>query len=74
MTEIVRPVAILGGSRIPFARSNTAYVDASNQDMLTAAFASVVDRFRLKGEQVGEVAAGAVIKHSRDWNLTREAA
>ena len=74
MTEIVRPVAILGGSRIPFARSNTAYVDASNQDMLTAAFASVVDRFGLKGEQVGEVAAGAVIKHSRDWNLTREAA
>jgi len=74
MTEIVRPVAILGGSRIPFARSNTAYVDASNQDMLTAAFASVVDKFGLKGEQVGEVAAGAVIKHSRDWNLTREAA
>jgi acetyl-CoA C-acetyltransferase len=74
MTEIVRPVAILGGSRIPFARSNTAYVDASNQDMLTAAFAGLIGKFALKGETLGEVAAGAVIKHSRDWNLTREAA
>jgi len=74
MTEIVRPVAILGGARIPFARSYTAYVDASNQDMLTAAFVALIAKFDLKGETLGEVAAGAVIKHSRDWNLTREAA
>ena len=74
MPEATRPVAVVGGARIPFARSNTAYVDASNQDMLTAALKALVDKFGLKGETVGEVAAGAVIKHSRDWNLTREAA
>jgi acetyl-CoA C-acetyltransferase len=67
-----RPVAILGGARIPFARANGAYNEASNQDMLTAALTGLVDKFALKGERVGEVAAGAVIKHSRDWNLARE--
>ena len=65
-------VAILGGARIPFARANGAYGDASNQDMLTAALKALVDRYALKGERLGEVAAGAVIKHSRDWNLARE--
>ena len=74
MPDAVRPVAVVGGARIPFARSNTAYADASNQDMLTAALIALVDKFGLKGETVGEVAAGAVIKHSRDWNLTRESA
>jgi len=74
MTDSLRRVAILGGARIPFARSNTAYVEASNQDMLTAALKALVDRFGLRGETVGEVAAGAVIKHSRDWNLARESA
>src|SRR5947207_1383824 len=67
-------VAILGGARIPFARANGAYADASNQDMLTAALRALVERFALKGERLGEVAAGAVIKHSRDWNLARESA
>src|SRR3954462_80487 len=65
-------VAIVGGGRIPFARANGAYNDASNQDMLTAAMRSLVERYGLKAERVGEVAAGAVIKHSRDWNLARE--
>ena len=65
-------VAIVGGARIPFARANGAYNEASNQDMLTAALRALVERFGLKGERVGEVAAGAVIKHSRDWNLARE--
>src|SRR5437660_5381386 len=65
-------IAILGGARIPFARANGAYNEASNQDMLTAALKALVDRFALKGEKLGEVAAGAVIKHSRDWNLARE--
>ena len=68
----LRRVAILGGSRIPFARSNTAYAELSNQDMLTAAIQGLVDRFDLHGERLGEVAAGAVLKHSRDINLTRE--
>ena len=67
-----RKVAIVGGSRIPFARSNTAYSTKSNQEMLTAAFKGVVDKFQLHGEVLGEVAAGAVLKHSRDFNLCRE--
>ncbi|HKS99218.1 MAG TPA: acetyl-CoA C-acetyltransferase [Rugosimonospora sp.] len=72
MVSEVRRVAILGGNRIPFARSNGPYATASNQDMLTAALDGLVARFGLAGEQVGEVAAGAVLKHSRDFNLTRE--
>ncbi|MEA3191674.1 MAG: acetyl-CoA C-acetyltransferase [Betaproteobacteria bacterium] len=72
MANIPRRVAVLGGARIPFARANSAYVEASNQDMLTAAFRFLVDKYSLKNERVGEVAAGAVIKHSRDWNLARE--
>ncbi len=67
-----RPVAILGGRRIPFCRSHTAYVDANNQDLLTAAIAGVVNAYELKGQTLGDVAAGAVIKHSKDWNLARE--
>ena len=69
----LRRVAILGGMRIPFARSNTAYAESSNQDMLTAAMRALVEKFGLDGEPVGEVGAGAVIKHPRDWNLAREA-
>jgi acetyl-CoA C-acetyltransferase len=68
----VRRVAIIGGNRIPFARSNTAYASASNEDMLTFTLQGLIDRFNLHGERLGEVAAGAVIKHSRDFNLTRE--
>ena len=68
-----RRAAILGGNRIPFARANGTYARASNQDMLTTALEGLVARFGLAGERVGEVAAGAVIKHSRDFNLTREA-
>ncbi|MER7006891.1 acetyl-CoA C-acetyltransferase [Dactylosporangium sp. NPDC000555] len=65
-------VAVVGGNRIPFARSGSAYATASNQDMLTAAIDGLVARFGLAGERLGEVAAGAVLKHSRDFNLTRE--
>jgi acetyl-CoA C-acetyltransferase len=68
----VRRVAIVGGNRIPFARSNGRYATASNQDMLTSALNGLVARFGLAGEVLGEVAAGAVLKHSRDFNLTRE--
>lgn len=68
----VKRVAIIGGNRIPFARSNTAYSKLSNQELLTAALRGLVDRFGLEGKRMGEVAAGAVIKHSRDFNLTRE--
>ena len=72
MNSQTRRVAVIGGNRIPFARSNTAYADASNQEMLTAAIDGLVTRFGLEGERVGEVVAGAVLKHSRDFNLTRE--
>src|SRR5881275_1948870 len=69
---MARRVAILGGNRIPFARANGAYAHASNQDMLTAALDGLVARFGLSGQRLGEVVAGAVLKHSRDYNLTRE--
>ncbi len=65
-------VAIVAGARIPFARAHTHYGELGNQEMLTAVLKSLVQRFSLEGERVGEVAAGAVIKHSRDWNLARE--
>ena len=68
----VKRAAVLGGNRIPFARSNGPYSEASNQDMLTAALDGLVARFNLQGERVGEVVAGAVLKHARDFNLTRE--
>ena len=67
-----RQAAIVGGNRIPFARSNSKYAQASNQDMLTATLDGLVARFGLQGKQLGEVVAGAVLKHSRDFNLTRE--
>jgi acetyl-CoA C-acetyltransferase len=67
-----RKVAVIGGNRIPFVKSNAQYAEASNQQMLTAALKGLVDRYNLRGERLGEVAAGAVIKHSRDFNLTRE--
>ena len=72
MNESTRPVHVLAGNRIPFARSNGAYAKASNQDMLTAAIEGLVERHSLAGERLGEVAAGAVLKHARDFNLTRE--
>ena len=68
----VRRVAIVGGSRTPFARSHGAYAREGNAEMLTAALQGVVSRFGLDGVRLGEVAAGAVIKHSRDFNLARE--
>ena len=67
-----RRVAVVGGNRIPFARSNTFYATASNQEMLTAAIDGLVTRYGLQGERLGEVVAGAVLKHARDFNLTRE--
>lgn len=68
-----RRAVVVGGNRIPFARAGGPYLRASNKDMLTAALDGLVARFGLAGERVGEVAAGAVLKHSRDFNLTREA-
>lgn len=67
-----RSAYVLGGNRIPFARAGGPYAHASNQDMLTAALDGLVARYGLQGERIGEVAAGAVLKHSRDFNLTRE--
>ncbi|MGF6832123.1 acetyl-CoA C-acetyltransferase [Paenarthrobacter sp. TE4293] len=68
-----RAAVIVGGNRIPFARTGGPYVKSSNQDMLTAALDGLIARFGLQDERIGEVAAGAVLKHSRDFNLTREA-
>ena len=67
-----RNAVIVGGNRIPFGKAGGAYASASNQDMLTAALDGLIARFGLSGQRVGEVAAGAVLKHSRDFNLTRE--
>ena len=67
-----RRVAIVGGVRIPFVRGNGAYGGVGNQEMLTATFRGVVDRYGLKGQRLDDVAAGAVMKHSSQWNLTRE--
>ena len=67
-----RRVAIVGGLRIPFARSHGPYAGADNQELLTASLRALVERFHLQGERLGDVIAGAVIKHSKDYNLTRE--
>src|SRR5689334_139231 len=68
-----RPVAILGGVRIPFCRQNTAYADVGNLGMSVRTLGAVVEKFGLQGQQLGEVAMGAVLKHSSDWNIGREA-
>jgi acetyl-CoA C-acetyltransferase len=69
----LRRVAVLGGSRIPFCRSHTAYAELSNLDMLTTALGGLVDRFALHGAHIDEVIGGAVVTHAKDWNLAREA-
>ena len=68
-----RRVAVIGGARIPFARAHGAYASVGNQEMLTASLKAVVDKYGLKGERLGDVVAGAVMKHSSQWNLAREA-
>lgn len=73
MTNTLKPVAIVGGLRIPFCRSNSAYAHLSNKQMLSTVLSGMVEKYALKGEALGEVNAGAVITHSRDWNLAREA-
>lgn len=73
MSNMMKPVAIVGGLRIPFCRSNSAYAHISNKQMLSTVLQGLVDKYALTGEALGEVNAGAVITHSRDWNLAREA-
>ncbi len=73
MTGTLRRVAIIGGVRIPFCRSNTLYADLSNLDMMSAALNGLVDKYKLKGVHIDEVVGGAVVTHSKDFNLTREA-
>lgn len=73
MTQKVRRVAVLGGVRIPFCRSNTLYADLSNLDMMIATLGGMVEKFRLAGAHIDEVVGGAVVTHSRDWNIAREA-
>ena len=74
MTKRSRRIAIIGGARIPFCRAHTAYSVQSNQDMMTATLRGLVDKYNLAGETLGDVSLGAVIKHSRDFNLARESA
>jgi len=73
MSDQLRRIAVIGGSRIPFCRSNTVYFEKTNMDLLAAALQGLVDRFDLHGVKIDEVSAGAVTTHSRDWNLAREA-
>lgn len=73
MINLPRPIAVLGGVRIPFCRMNTEYMRLGNLEMLGASIKALVDRYNLKNEILGDVAAGAVMKHSRDWSMTREA-
>lgn len=73
MTNTLRRVAVVGGVRIPFCRSNTLYADLTNLDMMTAALNGLIDRYKLKGVHIDEVVGGAVMTHSKDFNLTREA-
>ncbi len=71
--QTIRPVCVVGGLRIPFCRSGSAYANLSNMKMLSTVLNGIVDKYALEGEQLGEVNAGAVISHSKDWNLAREA-
>ena len=71
-SNAMQPVAIVGGMRLPFCRSNSAYSNLSNKKMLATVLSAIVERYSLAGERLGEVNAGAVISHSRDWNLARE--
>jgi acetyl-CoA C-acetyltransferase len=73
MNDTLRRVAVIGGTRIPFCRSGTLYADLTNLDMMTAALNGLVDRYELKGAHIDELVGGAVVTHSRDWNLAREA-
>lgn len=73
MINLPRPIAVLGGVRIPFCRNNTHYMRLGNLEMLSATLKALVDKYNLKGETLGDAAAGAVMKHSRDWSMTREA-
>ena len=73
MAQTIRPVAIVGSNRIPFCRLFTSYADIGNLEMLTAAVTGLVEKYNLKGEILGDVVAGAVMKHSRDWSMAREA-
>lgn len=73
MSQELRRIAVIGGSRIPFCRSNSFYSEKTNLDMLSATLQGMVDRFGLDGKQLDEVIAGAVTTHAKDWNLAREA-
>src|SRR5262245_64069865 len=73
MEQTLRRVAVIGGVRIPFCRSNTLYADQSNLAMLTATLNGLVDKYDLKGVHIDEAIGGGVVTHSRDWNLAREA-
>src|SRR5690554_6073462 len=70
--QLARPITVVGGVRIPFCRANTAYRSSSNQDMMSAVLRGLVQKYGLQNQRLGDVSLGAVIKHSRDFNLARE--
>ena len=72
-TPTTRRIAVIGGVRIPFCRSNTLYADLSNLEMMTTVLEGLVDKYSLAGVHIDEVTGGAVVTHSKDWNLAREA-
>ncbi|HEX5170988.1 MAG TPA: acetyl-CoA C-acetyltransferase [Cyclobacteriaceae bacterium] len=72
MEKFARKIAVVGYNRIPFARHNTAYINSSNPDMMTTTLNGLIEKYHLKGQRLGEVAGGAVIKHSHEFNLMRE--
>ena len=67
-----RRVGVIGGIRVPFCRSHTAYKHSTNLGMMTATLEALVNKYDLKDQVLGDVALGAVIHHSKDWNLARE--
>ena len=73
MTQTLKRIAVIGGSRIPFCRSNTLYADLSNLEMLTETLNGLIEKYNLNGVHIDEVVGGAVVSHSRDWNIAREA-
>src|SRR5262249_61148210 len=73
MDQTLRRVAVIGGVRIPFCRSNTLYADQSNLEMLTGVLKGLIDKYNLEGVHIDEAIGGAIVPHSKDWNLARGA-
>jgi len=67
-----RPVYIIGGVRTPFVKSLTKYSKVTTQDLMTTALQALVTKMKLENKIIGDVALGAVINSSVNWDLARE--